>query len=292
MDAGVNVVKVGSQGLSMYEMYRFYNGLPRALYSKDAKQPRAEHNKALQQIAGIGLIDVPRKSDVQFTHGGKPISLDAAMELARQGRVVHVEQAPKSGTLTDVDHLVTRAMAVEAKDPAAAQKLREQANTITVRDAFQKARTELLVAKLSGLNIYLIDTQHKDKGFARFLDAFSDRQLTELADTAHEMGMDIWAAGSIGAEGYGRIVKAGWNLVCFGGAARDASGLRPENEFVSIDPAKVERLQQVRMEAEKSPEAQLARQKMQLLSVYNSSTASRTDRDRAWQSYQSLKGAE
>src|SRR5262249_17000914 len=190
--------------------------------------------KALQQIAGIGLIDTPRANDVQFTHGGKPISLDAALELARQGRAVQVQKAASVATLTNVDHLGTPAMTVEAKAPTAAQKLRDQANQITVRDAFQKARSELLVAKLSGLSIFLIDTQHKDKGFARFLDAFSDKQLTALADTAHEMGMDIWAAGSIGADGYGRIVKAGWNLVCFGGAARDASGLRPESDFVSI----------------------------------------------------------
>jgi hypothetical protein len=104
--------------------------------------------------------------------------------------------------------------------------------------------------------------------------------------------MDIWAAGSINADGHGRLVKAGWNLVCFGGAARSDSGLRPESggDFVGIDPAKIDRLLAARKEAEKTAEGSLARRKMELLAVYHGS-GPRDVRERAWQDYSTLKGA-
>lgn len=297
LDAGANVVKVGSEGLSLYEMYRVYGGLAPALYSKDAaaRQPRADHNRPLQQLAGIALVDAARANDAVFTYRGRPVALDQAIDLARAGHELRVQQAGgPAERLTDIDGIVGKAlMAEKAGNPKAAAAWKAKANALTARDVFKKARAELLTAKLAGLKILLFDTQRKDAGFAKFLDVLDDRQLVDLADQAHEMGMDIWGSGSVGADNYGRLVKAGWNLVCFGGAARSDSGLRPETgaDFVAIDPAKVERLQQIRRAAEQTPEWQLARRKMELLSTYHSS-APRAARERAWQEYQALKTPE
>ena len=291
VDAGANVVKVGSQGLSLYEMYRIYRGLPRALFG--AKSPRAGKGQPLQPIAGIGLLDVTRVNDVVFRYRGKVVPLAQAANLARQGRKVAVARAPGAERMSDVDTLVGRALVAEQTgDAETARRLRDQANALTRQDAFRKVQTELVVAHLAGLRIFLIDTQHNDRGFARFQELFSDQELVSLADQAHELGMDIWAAGSINADGHGRLVKAGWNLVCFGGAARSDSGLRPESggDFVGIDPAKIDRLLAARKAAEKTAEGSLARRKMELLAVYHGS-GPRDVRERAWQDYSTLKGA-
>jgi hypothetical protein len=281
LDAGVNVVKIGSKGLSLYEMFQFYRGVRGAL----PEAARTAKRQRLQELSGIGLIDVSRVDDVAFVHDGREVGLDEAIDLARQGKSVSVAKAKTSRVLTDVDALAQQAMT--APD-GTAEGLRAQINAATKAEAFEKARRELLLAKLAGLRIFLIDTQLKDKGFNRFHDMFTQEQLVALADQAHELGIDIWAAGSLDENTYGDVVKAGWNLACFGGAARDASGLRPTDGNAQIDPERVKRIRQARIEAEQSDEAQLADWKMFLLERYHQARSPET-KARFWTEYQLTK---
>jgi hypothetical protein len=287
---GVSVVKVGSLKLSAYEMLKFYEGLGKALGKGG---PRGRFNKPLQEVAGIGLIDATRVEDVAFFQHGKPITLERALDLARQGRRLDVVQVA-GRALTDVDDLVMQAAEADARnDTAAGTAIRGRINQLSTGGAFHKAQLELLLAHQAGLKTFLFDTQNKASGFNRFKDMYSDRELVQLSDLAHELGMDIWAAGSITPDDFGRIVKAGWNLACFGGSARHESGLRSEGssgEFEPIKPELVGKLVRVKQEAEATPEARLSQKKAQLLARYHS-TAPRVERQRAWQDYQALKTA-
>jgi uncharacterized protein (UPF0264 family) len=71
----------------------------------------------------------------------------------------------------------------------------------------------------------LIDTFEKYSG-RRYNDFFSVDDTRELARRAHAKGIEFWIAGSIKRQEVGAYVKAGVDLICFGGAARYKSGSR------------------------------------------------------------------
>ena len=71
----------------------------------------------------------------------------------------------------------------------------------------------------------LIDTFEKYSG-RRYNDFFSVDDTRELARRAHAKGIEFWIAGSIRRQEVGAYVKAGVDLICFGGAARYESGSR------------------------------------------------------------------
>jgi uncharacterized protein (UPF0264 family) len=75
----------------------------------------------------------------------------------------------------------------------------------------------------------LIDTFQKTTG-KRYHDFYSVDDTKKLADSAHAAGIEFWIAGSIRRDEVANLVKAGVDLICFGGAARHASGVRITDE--------------------------------------------------------------
>jgi uncharacterized protein (UPF0264 family) len=71
----------------------------------------------------------------------------------------------------------------------------------------------------------LIDTFEKYSG-RRYNDFFSVDDTRALARLAHAKGIEFWIAGSIRRQEIRPYVKAGVDLICFGGAARHESGVR------------------------------------------------------------------
>ena len=73
----------------------------------------------------------------------------------------------------------------------------------------------------------LIDTFEKrtGKGYKNF---YPLEDTAELARRAHEKGLEFWIAGSITREEVYDLVRRGVDLICFGGAARHATGARTE----------------------------------------------------------------
>jgi uncharacterized protein (UPF0264 family) len=72
----------------------------------------------------------------------------------------------------------------------------------------------------------LIDTFEKHTG-RRYRDFYTLDDTKALADQAHSRGLELWIAGSISRPEVADLVKCGVDLICFGGAARSASGQRP-----------------------------------------------------------------
>lgn len=75
----------------------------------------------------------------------------------------------------------------------------------------------------------LIDTFQKTAG-KRYHDFYSVRDTEQLAAAAHAAGLEFWVAGSIRKEEIPPLLAAEVDLICFGGAARHASGVRITDE--------------------------------------------------------------
>src|SRR5262245_65316542 len=82
----------------------------------------------------------------------------------------------------------------------------------------------------------LIDTFEKYSG-RRYNDFFSVEDTRELARRAHAKGIEFWIAGSIRRQEVGACVKAGVDLICFGGAARDRKSTRLNSSHLGISYA-------------------------------------------------------
>lgn len=71
----------------------------------------------------------------------------------------------------------------------------------------------------------LIDTYEKHTG-KRYRDFYSHHETKKLSSLAHGAGLEFWVAGSIGLADIAPLIKAGVDLICFGGAARHRTGRR------------------------------------------------------------------
>ena len=89
------------------------------------------------------------------------------------------------------------------------------------------ARMAIELTTRAGWQGVLIDTFEKYSG-RRYKDFFSVDDTRELAKLAHKGRIEFWIAGSIRRQEVGPYVKAGVDLICFGGAARHESGIRVE----------------------------------------------------------------
>lgn len=87
------------------------------------------------------------------------------------------------------------------------------------------AKTAIELTARANWQGVLIDTFEKYSG-RRYDDFFSVAETRGLARLAHEGGIELWIAGSIRRQEIRPYVKAGVDLICFGGAARHESGSR------------------------------------------------------------------
>ena len=81
-----------------------------------------------------------------------------------------------------------------------------------------------LTAK-AGWQGLLIDTYEKFTG-KKYKDFYSLHDTESLARIAHEHGIELWIAGSISQAEVPALLQCQVDLICFGGAARHASGQR------------------------------------------------------------------
>lgn len=83
----------------------------------------------------------------------------------------------------------------------------------------------LRLTAAAGWQGVLLDTyeKHTDKAYRDF---YTVEDTTKLAWMAHEMGIELWIAGSISVKEVPALVKAEVDVICFGGAARHQSGQR------------------------------------------------------------------
>jgi len=72
----------------------------------------------------------------------------------------------------------------------------------------------------------LIDTFEKHTG-RRYADFYTLEDTRALARRAHDKHLEFWIAGSIAREEVAALLRCDVDLICFGGAARDRSGRRP-----------------------------------------------------------------
>lgn len=71
----------------------------------------------------------------------------------------------------------------------------------------------------------LIDTFEKHTG-RRYPDFYTFEETARLAEATHAKGLEFWIAGSISLKEVDPLVRCKADLICFGGAARHASGQR------------------------------------------------------------------
>lgn len=89
----------------------------------------------------------------------------------------------------------------------------------------QIARKGLALTAKAGWQAMLIDTFEKYTG-RRYDDFYSADDTRQLANECHKAGLELWIAGSIRQDEIRQYVKAGVDLICFGGAARHKEGVR------------------------------------------------------------------
>jgi uncharacterized protein (UPF0264 family) len=87
----------------------------------------------------------------------------------------------------------------------------------------------------------LVDTYEKFTG-KKYSDFYTLEDTVKLAREAHKRGLEFWVAGSITRVEIHALVKCKVDLVCFGGAARHASGQRIKKRDQSIKRPLVEEL--------------------------------------------------
>lgn len=90
----------------------------------------------------------------------------------------------------------------------------------------QIAEKAIRLTARGGWQGVLIDTFEKHTG-RRYKDFYSLKDTAALARLAHRHNLEFWIAGSISREEIADLVKCQVDLICFGGAARHASGTRP-----------------------------------------------------------------
>lgn len=101
--------------------------------------------------------------------------------------------------------------------------------------------------KEGGWQGVLIDTYEKFAG-KKYKDYYSIADTKAFAQKAHDAGMEFWIAGSITKDEIKSLVDCKVDLICFGGAARNPSGIRGKeisrplveglvNEFEKADPS-------------------------------------------------------
>jgi uncharacterized protein (UPF0264 family) len=81
------------------------------------------------------------------------------------------------------------------------------------------------LAARGGWQGVLIDTFEKHTG-KTYKDFFSLEETTRLSSMAHSKSLELWVAGSISRPEIAGLIKSGVDLICFGGAARHATGVR------------------------------------------------------------------
>lgn len=87
------------------------------------------------------------------------------------------------------------------------------------------AREGARLSAAAGWQGMLIDTYEKHTG-KRYHDFYSLKDTATLSRLAHAKGLEFWVAGSINLQEVVPLVKCKVDLICFGGAARHASGKR------------------------------------------------------------------
>lgn len=87
------------------------------------------------------------------------------------------------------------------------------------------ARKGIELTSRAGWQAMLIDTFEKYTG-RRYADFFTAEDTAALAKLAHASKLELWIAGSIRQDEVATYLKCGVDLICFGGAARHAEGVR------------------------------------------------------------------
>ena len=87
------------------------------------------------------------------------------------------------------------------------------------------ATEAIRLAAETGWQAVLIDTYEKHTG-KRYRDFYSLQDTKALSGLAHRAKLEIWVAGSISVADVVPLVRAGVDLICFGGAARHRTGRR------------------------------------------------------------------
>lgn len=90
---------------------------------------------------------------------------------------------------------------------------------------FEIARKGIGLTRKAGWQGLLIDTFEKYTG-RRYPDFYSIEDTATLVAEAHAAKIELWIAGSIKKTEVAAYLKCGVDLICFGGAARHAEGIR------------------------------------------------------------------
>ncbi len=96
------------------------------------------------------------------------------------------------------------------------------------------AQKGIELTKKAGWQGMLIDTFEKYTG-RRYPDFYSLADTAALASAAHESKLELWIAGSILQAEVAAYLKCGVDLICFGGAARHAEGIRVTSKGAKRD---------------------------------------------------------
>jgi uncharacterized protein (UPF0264 family) len=91
------------------------------------------------------------------------------------------------------------------------------------------AREAIRLTAQGGWQGVLIDTFEKYTGRA-YRDFFTAKDTADLAKLAHAHKLEYWVAGSIQLREVPDLLRAKVDLICFGGAARHATGVRVANK--------------------------------------------------------------
>lgn len=89
------------------------------------------------------------------------------------------------------------------------------------------AREGARLSAAAGWQGILIDTYEKHTG-KRYHDFYSLKDTATLSQLIHATGLEFWVAGSISLQEVVPLVRCKVDLICFGGAARHASGRRTD----------------------------------------------------------------
>jgi len=94
---------------------------------------------------------------------------------------------------------------------------------------FEIAEKGIRLTAKAGWQGLLIDTYEKFTG-KKYKDFYSLHDTQSLAKLAHDHGIELWIAGSISRAEVPALLQCKVDLICFGGAARHASGQRSEGK--------------------------------------------------------------
>ena len=87
------------------------------------------------------------------------------------------------------------------------------------------ARKAIGLTAKGGWQGVLIDTFEKHTG-RRYTDFYNLKETATLVKLAHKKRLEFWIAGSIALNEVAPLIRCGVDVICFGGAARHATGQR------------------------------------------------------------------